>query len=629
MSKIHFTFLLIILSSIFVDLSAQITENDLKSAYLIKVADDFDWKNSSEKIKIGVFGNNKQFLTTLSGYSKNKTIGGKTIEVISISSSKEGVDCNIIFIAFDKHKQAERIINSLEGKKVLVFTDQAPTLEHSMINFIANFENKLKFKINSSLLNKHGFYPSNLLLILGGSDTDVFSLFEKKDASLLFEKSKTIQLKEENSKKEKELLNLQEKLKASKSAINEKEIEIAEKTLEVENTIGKLNLQKEFLKDISKKINETSIELDKKEKEIARQEDKLKKQTEIFDIQNNEIELRNSKIKEQDNILAQQENLLNIKQQYLNYAYIFSVILLGILIFAVISFLGKQKSSKKLATQNTKLQQALDELQTAQAKLVQNEKMASLGMVTAGMAHEINNPMTFVYTGTSILKAEIDRYNNIIENILQTQSNSTEQIKLDSKEYIETKKSIEQTIQDIELGSKRVTEIVDSLQNFSRLNENDVKTIDINESINSTLTILGSHAREKLVTITKQYAEESIKVECFPASINQVFVNLLTNAIDACPNNGGEININVYQNEKSCFIEVEDNGYGISKSNISKIFDPFFTTKGIGKGTGLGLSISYNIIKKHNGNISVESEQNNKTVFKLEIPLKYTHSKND
>ncbi len=629
MSKIHFTFLFIILSSFFVDLSAQITENDLKSAYLIKVADDFDWKNSSEKIKIGVFGNDKQFLTTLSGYSKNKTIGGKTIEVISISSSKEGVSCNIIFVAFDKHKQAEHIINSLEGKKVLVFTDHAPSLEHSMINFIANFENKLKFKINSSLLNKHGFYPSNLLLILGGSDTDVFSLFEKKDASLLFEKSKTIQLKEENSKKEKELLSLQEKLKASKNAINEKEIEIAEKTLEVENTIGKLNLQKEFLKDISKKINETSIELDKKEKEIARQEDKLKKQTEIFDTQNNEIELRNTKIKEQDNVLAQQENLLNIKQQYLNYAYIFSVILLGILIFAIISFLGKQKSSKKLATQNTKLQQALDELQTAQAKLVQNEKMASLGMVTAGMAHEINNPMTFVYTGTSILKAEIDRYTNIIENILQTQSNSTEQIKLDSKEYIETKKSIEQTIQDIELGSKRVTEIVDSLQNFSRLNENDVKTIDINKSINSTLTILGSHAREKLVTITKHYTEESIKVECFPASINQVFVNLLTNAIDACPNNGGEININVYQNEKSCFIEVEDNGYGISKSNISKIFDPFFTTKGIGKGTGLGLSISYNIIKKHNGSISVESEQNNKTVFKLEIPLKYTHSKND
>jgi len=622
MSKIHYTFLLIILSSIFVDLRAQITENDLKSAYLIRVADDFDWKESSEKIKIGVFGNNKQFLTTLSSYSKNKTIGGKTIEVTSISSSKEGVGCNIIFVAFDKHKQAEQIINSLEEKKVLVFTDQSPSLEHSMINFIANFENKLKFKINSSLLNKHGFYPSNLLLILGGSDTDVFSLFEKKDASLLFEKSKTIQLKEENSKKKKELLSLQEKLKASKNAINEKEIEIAEKTLEVENTIGKLNLQKEFLKDISKKINETSIKLDKKEQEIARQEDKLKKQTEIFDTQNNEIELRNKKIQEQDNVLAKQENLLNIKQQYLNYAYIFSVILLGILIFAIISFLGKQKSSKKLATQNTKLQQALDDLQTTQAKLVQNEKMASLGMVTAGMAHEINNPMTFVYTGTSILKTEIDRYNNIIENILQAEN-------ISSKEYIETKKSIEQTIQDIELGSKRVTEIVDSLQNFSRLNENDIKTIDINKSINSTLTILGSHAREKLVTITKQYSEESIKVECFPASINQVFVNLLTNAIDACPNNGGEINIKVYQNDKSCFIEVEDNGYGISRSNINKIFDPFFTTKGIGKGTGLGLSISYNVIKKHNGSISVESEQNNKTVFKLEIPLKYTHSKND
>ena len=155
------------------------------------------------------------------------------------------------------------------------------------------------------------------------------------------------------------------------------------------------------------------------------------------------------------------------------------------------------------------------------------------------------------------------------------------------------------------------------------MHEDNVKKVNINQSLNSTLTILGSHARKKNVNIKTNLDENLFEIECFPASINQVFVNVISNAIDATPNNTGNIRILTQKLKDHCLIQISDNGVGIEKKNIDKIFDPFFTTKEIGKGTGLGLSISYNIVKKHNGNITVNSTLNKETTFKIELPLAY------
>jgi signal transduction histidine kinase len=260
------------------------------------------------------------------------------------------------------------------------------------------------------------------------------------------------------------------------------------------------------------------------------------------------------------------------------------------------------------------------------------KKMASLGMLTAGMAHEINNPMTFVYAGVNVLKSEINNYRHLIETLIPYKNdnlNSVSEYDLSAleREYTETKKSVNQTIADIELGAKRVTDIVNSLQNFSRLNENDMKIIDLREAVESTLKILNSHAKLKKITITTEIKYESINIECYPASINQVLVNLISNAIDACPNKNGKINVIVSVNKNMCVIKILDNGFGISNENMVNIFDPFFTTKRIGEGTGLGLSISYNIIKKHNGSILVENNQDGGACFTLEIPKRQNEIK--
>ena len=500
-----------------------------------------------------------------------------------------------------------------------------------MINFYTSYDKKIKFNINVNLLKKHSLPPTPIMLILGGSDNDILSLFEKKDSSLLKERNKILSLKIQNKDQEDKLSILEDEFNYAQKSLSQKQLEILEKSNEIKNVTDKLKIQKNYLQNISSKVFNTSSALKEKENQIKNQEAKLTEQLSIFENQKENIFDQHKQIKSQNNILKQQENTLLLKEKYLNYTYLFSLVLLGISVFAVISFIGKRNSNKQLAKQNKKLQLTLGELQTAQAKLIQNEKMASLGMVTAGMAHEINNPMTFVYTGVTILEVELKCYTNFVQEVLSLISSdqtiekiidSINQLKVDY-EFEEIHESINQTIIDIKLGAKRITEIVESLQNFSRLNEDNVKKVNINQSVNSTLTIIGNHARKKNVNIETNLDKNLFEIECFPALINQVFVNVISNAIDATPNNTGKIVISTQKLKDNCLIQISDNGIGIDQKNIAKIFDPFFTTKEIGKGTGLGLSISYNIIKKHNGNITVNSTLNKETTFKIELPLAY------
>lgn len=600
----------------------QVSENYLKSVYLVKIANNFNWESSKEPIKIGILSKKKDFYTTLQEYSKKQNIGGRPLVVNLLQSVKTIHLCDIIYLGEENNNSLFECENEIKGARILVFTNKAPNIEKSMINFYQNDDQKVKFKINLALLRDHQLEPSNSMLVSVGSDNDLLSRFNENDSSIIIEKNLALKLKAQNSRQKNLLKRIERRVDSIKNSLASKNKEIKEKSFEITQINQKLLKQKGYFEKISKKIYSTSEKLKQREFKIHNQEKLIGSQTSIFQKQKKNIQ-------NQDKILEKQENLLNLKEQYLNYAYLFSLVLLGILLFAVITFLGKQKSNKEVAIRNEKLKKTLHTLQQTQAKLIQNEKMASLGMVTAGMAHEINNPMTFVYAGVNVLKSEIKTYRNIIQGLTSNKNiginSSLNQNLADLLlEYADTQKSIDQTISDIELGVKRVTEIVNSLQNFSRLNEDDIKIIDLKEAIESTLKILNSHAKQKRISISTNLKSNTLNLECFPVSINQVFVNLISNAIDACPNENGKISVEVDIKNQMYLVRITDNGCGIEDHNIDKIFDPFFTTKNIGKGTGLGLSISYNIIKKHNGNILVDNNQKEGVCFTLEIPTKQT-----
>lgn len=611
---------------------SQVSENEIKAIYFVKIVNNFEWPTISKPLKIGVFSSDKNFYYTLKEYSKGKKTNGRDLQISHISSIEKSKGFDVLFFGTDKNSI---ILNSgVQEKNVLVITDDLKDVSNSMVNFHLTYDNKLRFKVNKELLKKSGFEPTNLLLILGGSDNDILSLFEQKDSTLVLERNKSIKLEQEIQQKTSEIEILKNESKKIKNDLTLKKRELDVKNHDVAKMNSKLEAQKYELQKIAKNVGEADEKLKAKEKQISDQNLNSKKQEEQFQIQNQSIHEQERKINAQKEILKEQTSLINLKERDLKYAFIFALVLLIISVFALISYLGKRKSNKDLAVKNKKIAEALQQLKKTQAKLVQSEKMASLGMITAGMAHEINNPMTFIFTGITILKSEMKTYSDIIEGLLNISQNnmSSGEKEIETKnllkanDYLESKDSIPQTIDDILMGAHRVTEIVKSLQNFSRLDENDVKSIDIHDNIKSTLVILGSHARKKNVIINTDFDKQLSLVECFPASINQVIVNLISNAIDAVDENIGEINVSTKITNENCIIHIIDNGRGIQKELIDKIFDPFFTTKEVGKGTGLGLSITYNIIKKHNGIIKVSSEVGKGTSFRIELPLIYEES---
>lgn len=269
------------------------------------------------------------------------------------------------------------------------------------------------------------------------------------------------------------------------------------------------------------------------------------------------------------------------------------------------------------------------ELQDTQAQLIQAEKMASLGAMTAGIAHEINNPLNFIYGGAQSLELSLNDLSKILDiyELLEQATNEPEREEAlsqlaslkDEFDFDQLKGEINGLISDIMQGSDRAIEVIKSLRNFSRLDEHQVKMADLHEGINSTLVILRNKIPEGVSVVRSYKEEESLSVECYPGQINQVFMNIISNAIEAL-GDSGELRINTARLNDVIEIKIQDDGVGIPEEIKSKIFDPFFTTKDVGKGTGLGLSISYGIIEKHHGRITVESEPGEGTTFIIKLP---------
>ncbi|MEM6764491.1 MAG: ATP-binding protein, partial [Bacteroidota bacterium] len=245
-------------------------------------------------------------------------------------------------------------------------------------------------------------------------------------------------------------------------------------------------------------------------------------------------------------------------------------------------------------------------------QLVQAEKMASLGQLTAGIAHEINNPINFVSGNVSPMKRDIQEIDQWI--VKNCQGVRPEEIQ-------ETFEEVYELLAGIEEGAGRTKDIVKGLRNFSRLDEDDKKVTDVHQGIESTLTLL-THRIPSTLHIHKQYGDLPA-ISCYPGKLNQVFMNILTNALDATGEEG-EIFIQTnWKGEDKQLINVSfrDTGIGMTPHEREHLFDPFFTTKEVGKGTGLGMSIAYGIIQQHQGSIEVKSEKGKGSEFIISLPV--------
>ncbi|MEQ9621574.1 PAS domain-containing protein [Coleofasciculus chthonoplastes] len=285
------------------------------------------------------------------------------------------------------------------------------------------------------------------------------------------------------------------------------------------------------------------------------------------------------------------------------------------------------------------LELALCELKNAQAQLVQTKKMASLGQLVAGIAHEINNPMSFIagnvsfahQYGFDLLKL-IDLYQQYYPHPVAPIQEQMEAVELD---FLRT--DFPKALNSIREGVARIQQIVRSLQHFSHLNEAQMKTTDLNQRLESTLILLQNRFHKKphqaVIEVNKELAMLP-KVECYPGQLNQVFINVLSNAIEALEEKSQQndsfipqigISTEIAELNSTVIIRICDNGLGIPAHLQEHLFEPFFTTKPVGQGTGLGLAVSYQIIEKHKGKITCNSQVGIGTEFVIEIPITLSH----
>ncbi|GAB3221802.1 GHKL domain-containing protein [Algoriphagus aestuariicola] len=286
---------------------------------------------------------------------------------------------------------------------------------------------------------------------------------------------------------------------------------------------------------------------------------------------------------------------------------------------------------EKVRIRTEELEQTLRTLQNTQSQLVNQEKMASLGQLTAGIAHEINNPINFVSSNITPLKRDIKDIMEVIEFYRDSgEREFTDKTKKEAKQLEEdleldyVLEEVEQLLKGMDDGAKRTVEIVKGLRIFSRVDEQDVKKVDLHDGINSTLILLNSSIPGK-IRIVREFGELPM-VECLAGKINQVFMNIINNAVHALTDHidkiaDPKIAIRTLAFSDHVVIEIEDNGPGMPETVKQRIFEPFFTTKPVGKGTGLGLSIVYSIIENHKGTLEVNTAEGQGTTFIISLPI--------
>ncbi len=422
----------------------------------------------------------------------------------------------------------------------------------------------------------------------------------------------TRQIKSGREKLEEYNKNLEDKidertldLQKSNEDLQDKSTLIEEQSQEMEAQNEELRQQQEEMLMINENLKVVSDRLKKTLLEEQEIKEELEEKNVLAEEQQKEILSQNEELRQQSEELLATNEMMEAAKQELQKAY------------------QKEQAGKEA------LQETFVQLKEAQSQLVQSEKMSSLGQLTAGIAHEINNPINFVYAGTNTLKMLIDdvgtlldKYDSIdISKSKEELTKAFEEIDKFKKEidFHEIQEDVRGLIQDILNGAERTQSIVISLKTFSRLGEGEIQQADLHDNLDSTIVILNPEIKNR-IEIIKEYDPHFPSIECNVGEINQVFMNLISNATQSIEGKG-KVRIKTWKEGDTAYVSISDNGKGMSETTKARIFEPFFTTKDVGKGTGLGLSISHGIIENHNGTIRVESQLGKGTSFIVGLPI--------
>ena len=641
------------------NLYSQLNRTQLIGAYIYNFA-----KNSSvcnqdifDTYNIVLISENPAMISEFKRISKEMYVNDKKINLtVSKNANVELNKACLIFVAQDKNDFFITISEKSQECKSLLVSENFPDKEHIMLNLYDAANNKILFEMNKGNIYGRGIKISDEILLMGGSIVDLAKLYTNAQLKL---NNSTSKLKNT----EKQLKSLNEELSLNQEKIDEQLKDLANQDKLINQyKEEQVNLSTEienYRKQITEKhqaLKESEANLEKLNKNLALKTNELYGFKTQIDKNNKILEEQQAHIKENKLLLSQKVKVIQWQRWIVLFFAIWSGITLVLLFLLLKAFRDKKKKNlelekqkKELAEQyeileknknliesmmedlsesNEELTATLEEKDKIQNKLVQSEKMASLGVLSAGIAHEINNPINFVHAGINSLLRDFEDIAPVIHEVSNLDVDSTdlkEKIrkikKLKEENYFDdAMEAIPHIIGDIKLGAERTAEIVKGLRNFTRMDQESSQPLNINQALDTSLLLLKNKYKNR-IEIIKNYAAGLPDLTCFPGKINQAFLNIIANAVDAIKE-GGKIWICSSAEENNIIVSIKDNGLGMPDEIRQKIFDPFFTTKAVGEGTGLGLSITYGIIQDHNGHIDVCSTPNEGTEFIISLPLK-------
>ena len=596
--------------------------------------------------------------------ANNVKVEGRNIRVDNIPNG-QNIDYKnacLVFVGNDKVSLYPNIFVESKDFEVLLVSENVEEKSKILLNLYETDEGKMLFEMNKGNIYNRQIEINDEILLSGGTEIDLVELYLSSQRKL-DSAEQQLEVTEGQLKEMTSNLNLlNQKVKDAEQLISQHKNEITKQQ-------GLIELQKNERLKLTTDIEGYKLQTDLQKTSLTETEQELQlfndsllnAHNKLIEYQG-EINKSKSYLKEQSAEIAQQEESLTEKdvviekQRYVVAFFTIGAIITTLLLLLLFkSYHDKKKKNilleiqqkeisiqnkelenskntileinKELNEKNQELTATLKEIKEIQHQLVESKKMASLGVLSAGIAHEINNPINFVYAGINSLLRDFEDIQPVIHevsNLDPQKDNLEEKIKkiqqLKEENYFDDAvEAIPEIINDIKLGADRTAEIVKGLRNFSRLDKSHAEPLNINESLDTSLLLLKNKYKNH-IEIFKDYNNEIPDLNCSPGKINQAFLNILSNAIDAITDSGKIwIKTSILKNE--IIISIKDSGSGISKELIGKIFDPFFTTKPVGKGTGLGLSITYGIINDHKGNIMVNSEPDKGTEFIISLPI--------
>lgn len=582
---------------------------------------NIQWPQEKATYKLQVISQKSSLKKAFENMAASKTIEGRALKVGFSNYINIPSDADAIFLSSVYNGGLQTVIDRIGSKPILIITEQSPDQLYVMANLLKSGQS-VSFEFNKANIENQSLKLKPGFRALGGSEINVAQLYRQvRDAM------RTMESRAKSAQDRMDSLNLNTALAYKIAKDNFDQLD-AQK-LEIERRQKELDRQNGMLDSLTLQLGDSEQQLVQLEGEIEKQEELIKDGDQTLLEQEDLIKKRNREIEKKERELRDMGAIVVTQKNTLWFLIIFSLFLVVVLFIAYRAYQARRKAAKVLNQQKEELKELLDELQSTQTQLVQSEKMASLGTLTAGIAHEINNAINYVHSGIHVLDGKFNEIQPLIADIkeLEGGGDTLEQnvaAILKKKEdigYDSAQEVIHTMIKSIKVGAERTINIVKGLRTFSRGQEENMSEMDLHEDINVSLLLLKNKIHHN-VQIKKNFAPALPTMYGFPGQVGQAILNIVGNAIDAISESSDpKILIKTEAVGKKVNIHIRDNGVGIKREDIDKIFDPFYTTKKIGEGTGLGLSITYGIIEKHNGTIKVNSKVGVGTEFKIQLPL--------